>query len=490
MNKIYIFWHFQRSDAKRNASSLMREVAIYVQYDEQVQQVIDEQFLVQCKSNRKQGLVMYGKDAITTSVSKTVTQKLLTTITNDLYPKQSRVEPPSQANSHKGGNDSGEIIIGHSTEATALKFISSTKDPIDKSFVWKPKDEEVDFRKQSASGWMEISPIDDLSANFKNTKILTVGQPVNLVVRIRQSGGRDTMLSSCIAFTDNGREAEAYDLTDYRGCALDLEIMPNFAVSFNSRTSVKRLETSFPMFKFPDAEKVQIKCNVLVCKKNCPVARCDDLKEELTRPQEEFINVSIIDKFLVKTGVNVVDYLDEDYNDVEQEKIKDDIDRPFQVTRGARYEYELPLEPIRRPKLSSHIQAKKSNYHRSGHDVEDTDFKINDPSNVQKSSIIHSQSQHSHVNSNNEEDTGDLLCLSPSRLIIAFGILLVILLLALTASCVLWLKARSALRRPKPHAILTRAQRHLPPPPGTRIVPARPVFVTARTPVPYIRTVQ
>ena len=74
-----------------------------------------------------------------------------------------------------------------------------------------------------------------------------------------------------------------------------------------------------------------------------------------------------------------------------------------------------------------------------------------------------------------------------------FGILLVILLLALTASCVLWLKARSALRRPKPAAILTRAQRHLHPhhpPPGTRIVPARPVFVAARTPVPYIRTAQ
>ena len=113
----------------------MREVAIYVQYDEQVQQVIDEQFLVHCKGNQKQGLVMYDKDAITTTVSKTVTQKLLTTITNDFYPKQSRVKPPSQADSHKGGNSSGEIIIGHSTEATGTRIVSSTKDPIDKSFV-------------------------------------------------------------------------------------------------------------------------------------------------------------------------------------------------------------------------------------------------------------------------------------------------------------------------------------------------------------------
>ena len=163
----------------------------------------------------------------------------------------------------------------------------------------------------------------------------------------------------------------------------------------------------------------------------------------------------------------------------------------LQMSRGARYDYMLPLEPIQKPQVSAHLQAKKSNYHRSGHEVEDKDFTVNDHSKVEKSSIVHTHSQQSHYNSNNVDDTSDLLCLSPSRLIIAFGILLVILLLALTASCVLWLKARSALRRPKPAAILTRAQRHHPhPPPGTRIVPARPVFVATRTPVPYIRTIQ
>merc|ERR1712223_2265400 len=136
---------------------------------------------------------------------------------------------------------------------------------------------------------MDITPMDSTPGNVNGHDSLTVGQPVNLVIRIRQSGGRDTMLSSCIAYTDDSSEAEAYDLTDYRGCALDLEIMPNFGVAFNSKTSIKRLETSFPMSKFPDAEKVHVKCNALVYKKNCPVARCNNYHHNsASNPQEEF----------------------------------------------------------------------------------------------------------------------------------------------------------------------------------------------------------
>ena len=232
-----------------------------------------------------------------------------------------------------------------------------------------------------------------------------------------------------------------------------------------------------------------------MCKKNCPVARCNDYHHNsASNPQEEFINVSIIDKFLVKTSVNVVDFLEDDYDEEENEVRGSGRRDGLKLPRGARYDYSQPLEPFQRPQATSRLQAKKSNYHRSGHEVEDKDFTVNKNKDVEKSEILHSRNPQPQVNVNtNVENTSDLLCLSPSRLIIAFGILLVILLLALTASCVLWLKARSALRRPKPAAMLTRAQRHLHPhhpPPGTRIVPARPVFVAARTPVPYIRTAQ
>ena len=89
------------------------------------------------------------------------------------------------------------------------------------------------------------------------------------------------------------------------------------------------------------------------------------------------------------------------------------------------------------------------------------------------------------------DNDSDLLCLSPSRLIVAFGVLLVVLLLALVAACMLWLRARSALRRPSPFQVRERAVRQAAA--ATAVVPAghRPVFaVRSPHPTPYIRVVQ
>ena len=89
------------------------------------------------------------------------------------------------------------------------------------------------------------------------------------------------------------------------------------------------------------------------------------------------------------------------------------------------------------------------------------------------------------------DNNSDLLCLSPSRLIVAFGVLLVVLLLALVAACMLWLRARSALRRPSPFQVRERAVRQAAA--ATAVVPAghRPVFaVRSPHPTPYIRVVQ
>ena len=55
------------------------------------------------------------------------------------------------------------------------------------------------------------------------------------------------------------------------------------------------------------------------------------------------------------------------------------------------------------------------------------------------------------------------LCLSPSRLVLVFGVVVVVLVVALTLSCVLWVKAR---RRVMPRA---RHPRH--PAPGPYMVP-------------------
>ena len=175
-----------------------------MQYDKQVQQAIDEQFLVQCKHDQLQGLVTYGKD-VQTTFEKTLTQKLTTGTIN--LPKKRDL--PNMNSGHNSKQTSNDIIIGR-TKTKDNSIMASNKNTIniDKSFVWRPKDEEVDFRQQPATGWMDITPLEAHPGNSKPPSLFIVGQPVNLVIRIRQSGGRDTMLSSCIAYTDDSSEAE------------------------------------------------------------------------------------------------------------------------------------------------------------------------------------------------------------------------------------------------------------------------------------------
>jgi hypothetical protein len=97
------------------------------------------------------------------------------------------------------------------------------------------------------------------------------------------------------------------DLTDYRGCSIDTSVMPNFAAAFNSMTGVKKLSTTFPVFKFPARSKLTFRCSVLVCRKNCPVAKCDKNADLATSPQQEFQSIKIMEKFLVETSVEVVE---------------------------------------------------------------------------------------------------------------------------------------------------------------------------------------
>lgn len=61
----------------------MHQISLYVQHDEHVQQVIDEQFLVQCWKGMAQGLVSY-QDGFTNFVDSKTLSKSMTTTTNQL----------------------------------------------------------------------------------------------------------------------------------------------------------------------------------------------------------------------------------------------------------------------------------------------------------------------------------------------------------------------------------------------------------------------
>ena len=60
------------------------------------------------------------------------------------------------------------------------------------------------------------------------------------------------------------------------------------------------MTSNFPMFKFPDATKVIIRCTVVVCNKNCPVAKCDQ-EDGGSNPGSDFLDVNVLDKFYLDT---------------------------------------------------------------------------------------------------------------------------------------------------------------------------------------------
>ena len=266
-------------------------------------------------------------------------------------------------------------------------------------------DQDDQSFRQKATGWMELV---DAVTDEAIDESIEVGTPVSLVIRLRQFNSMDTMLSTCTAHSGD----DFYDLTNFRGCTADSEILPNFNAIFNSRTGVKRLKSTFPMFKFPDESKVIIRCTVVVCNKNCPVAKCD--KQRSSR--QDFQAIEILDKFYLETFAQVHD--------------------PGSV-QSSQDDPQLMRTPPMKSELDT-MNPPSSNYHKSNYEV------IADK--ISASSMIKEE-----VRIEEEDDKeSDLLCLSPSRLALAFGILLVILLLALLASCTLWMRARAHLKRPKP----------------------------------------
>ena len=292
---------------------------------------------------------------------------------------------------------------------------------------------------KAASGWMEIVEADSGETLIDSVE---VGSQVSLVIRLKQMASMDTMLSTCTAHSGD----DFYDLTDFRGCTSDPEILPNFKAFFNSRTGVKRLTSTFPMFKFPDLTKVIVRCTVVVCSKNCPVAKCD-------QDEKSFKDVRILDKFYLDTFAEV-----------------HDSDGGLKMTTKAEID-QLQRTPPLRPEEQLDTQQILSFHSKSPQQIEE---------------VIIESAQEQISKGDIEED---LLCLSPSRLALAFGILLVILLLALLGSCTMWMRARSHWKRPNPSTIF--APRPPRPPPGT-IVPAqpRPPFMVASRGAPYIRVVQ
>jgi hypothetical protein len=390
-------------------------------------------FTMDNNSNSKKKAAEKAKELKKTKKDKQLQRRTLHMV--DMEPMTVQPPPPEKNHQFSGG----DIITGGRDQNMDIIIM---KDLSRSEARKRPP-------KSTASGWMEL--VGALTGQTLDGDV-GVGDPVSLVIRLRQLGSRDTMLSTCTASSGS----EVYDLTDFKGCTADSDILPNFKAAFNSRTGVKRLTTTFPMFKFPDAKSVTIRCSVMVCKKNCPVAKCNNNNNNnnnnINVPED--LAVNIVDKFVLETYAEVIE---SDLGNF----IADE---------------QLMRTPLRSEDADSLRSSAANSYHKSDYHV--------DTNAVRASSIT---KQDETYEAEEGEEVDELLCLSPSRLALAFGILLVILLLALVASCTMWMRARSYMQRPKPSNIMTRPPR---PPPGTIVHSPRGPFLVGGPRPPYIRVLQ
>ena len=278
-----------------------REVDVYVQHDSFVQQVIDEQFLVQCAPGEADGKVSYlnkvskGGPGVVRDV--TVTSKFAGK--KKRKRKKKTEEDPDRVFLRPGTVESvqqhEEKFVSNLVDSN-MEVVAESPKWVDKSNMMSGSDKEEDMYEAGYedgeedegragnydsdwsphTGWMELEGVEEDD--------LMIGDNVTLVVRLRQGGGGssagDAMVGSCKA-RGAGRPGSApkgalppkQELTDYRGCSVDEDVFGSFAAKSNARTGVKVLRSSFGMFKFSGFPELILECAVLVCRRSCPQSR-------------------------------------------------------------------------------------------------------------------------------------------------------------------------------------------------------------------------
>ena len=264
-----------------------------------MQQVIDEQFLVQCPPGAPDGKVSYLNKKVGNrrgGVLRDVTVTSKFAGKKKKKRKKKTEEKPDRVFLRPG---SVESVLQHEEKFVSnlvdsnMEVVAESPKWVDKSNVILASDEEEDIYGAGYedgeedggragdydsdwpphTGWMELEGVEEDD--------LMIGDNVTLVVRLRQGGGGgDAMVGSCKA-RGAGRPGSApksapppkQELTDYRGCSVDEDVFGSFAAKSNARTGVKVLRSSFGMFKFSGYPELILECAVLVCRRSCPPYR-------------------------------------------------------------------------------------------------------------------------------------------------------------------------------------------------------------------------
>ena len=203
---------------------------IYIQHDSFVQQVIDEQFLVRCSPGVHRAHVSYHNRQKIRNRNKSGPVRDVT-VTSKLRSSRREIEAEKRLNPKVAHLvDSNLDVVAEAPVWVEKKHEDADDDGDEDEF----EEGNESTHSEPDSGWMEM-----IWQRSEGDPVLSTGDNVTLVIRLRQAENHDTMLSSCMAFSaaaakkrlTGGNDDGTRDLTDYRGCSLDEHLMPNFQVS-------------------------------------------------------------------------------------------------------------------------------------------------------------------------------------------------------------------------------------------------------------------
>ncbi|XP_057365003.1 uncharacterized protein LOC130685690 [Daphnia carinata] len=282
--------HFSQTED----GSRQLELSLYLQYDVHVQQAVDEKMTTRCRllASEKsiteapvtQPSTLRQRQSAIFSIEKSSRRNEAgppaTTIKNTLVMPFRPLMNNSLTPTTSSGKLSGLPLTSYQAKKLEMSRDSKISSPPSMVSSGALKLLPASAKQRDAiTCWMDIVAGTDPTGNPVET-YLRVGQEATVVVRVRQTVGLDTRLTSCVAH--DGSHESQQELLDADGCSLDTSILPNVQERIINRSgsTIKLLYANFQAFRFPDRDHLHLKCTVVVCKGKCLMNPCNLIRRK------------------------------------------------------------------------------------------------------------------------------------------------------------------------------------------------------------------
>ncbi|XP_050719985.1 uncharacterized protein LOC127000367 [Eriocheir sinensis] len=420
------------------------ELLVYIQFDKWVQQVIDEQVHVRCKLERQAGelqaqaqMNVVNQDSEATvpvrekEVLSSENNSIATLVLAAGPPRSKTSSSPYSSSTPRTSTTAADDSPSKYPRLVSLRHKGSPRRAHDTMREWHPvetppellmwRNKMPEGNSEPVSCWMDIVAGTSMDGKPVLDHLL-VGDDTTMVLKVRQTKGLDTRITSCIAHDGSGDQSQ--ELIDESGCSVDDDIMPPLRVKFNPRSGVKMAYASFKAFKFPDRDHLHLRCTVLVCLGSCQLPVCGRLSNRIGRRMGGTGQGSI------QPVLDLKDLVTPHHQQTPRTNA-----RALAKTMVDKVEVFNSVE-VRAPGIESNQPNLVKQYRTDrGSKVESVDFFSNE----------------------------SMFCVTPYKMILAFGVLLTVLLVAMLFALYSCVKARvlkARLQHPPHHP--AEAARHSP----------------------------